>query len=76
MKNLIDFSDPCLRTFLPVLLQDHTTGKDASKINDAQAYSRPLMHKVTRLKYMTLTQSLIPTTVVLRGLQVAAFVKT
>ena len=24
---LIDFSDPCLRTFLPVLLQDHTTGK-------------------------------------------------
>lgn len=34
------------------------------------------MHKVTRLKYMTLTQSLIPTTVVLRGLQVAAFAKT
>lgn len=25
---LIDFSDPCLRTFLPVLLQDHTTGKN------------------------------------------------
>ena len=28
MENLIDFSDPCLRTFLPVLLQDHTTGKN------------------------------------------------
>lgn len=27
-RNLIDFSDPCLRTFLPVLLQDHTTGKN------------------------------------------------
>lgn len=25
---LIDFSDLCLRTFLPVLLQDHTTGKN------------------------------------------------
>ena len=25
---LIDFSDPCLRAFLPVLLQDHTTGKN------------------------------------------------
>lgn len=25
---LIDFSDTCLRTFLPVLLQDHTTGKN------------------------------------------------
>lgn len=25
---LIDFSDPCLRTFLPILLQDHTTGKN------------------------------------------------
>ena len=25
---LIDFSDPCLRTFLPALLQDHTTGKN------------------------------------------------
>ena len=25
---LIDFSDHCLRTFLPVLLQDHTTGKN------------------------------------------------
>lgn len=25
---LIDFSDPYLRTFLPVLLQDHTTGKN------------------------------------------------
>lgn len=25
---LIDFSDPCLRTFLPVLLQDHTTCKN------------------------------------------------
>lgn len=25
---LIDFSDPCLRTFIPVLLQDHTTGKN------------------------------------------------
>jgi len=25
---LIDFSDPCLRQFLPVLLQDHTTGKN------------------------------------------------
>ena len=25
---LIDFSDPCLRSFLPVLLQDHTTGKN------------------------------------------------
>lgn len=25
---LIDFFDPCLRTFLPVLLQDHTTGKN------------------------------------------------
>ena len=25
---LIDFSDPCLRTFLPVLLQDRTTGKN------------------------------------------------
>lgn len=25
---LIDFSDPCLRTFLPVLLQDHTTGRN------------------------------------------------
>lgn len=28
MGKLIDFSDPCLRTFLPVLLQDHTTGKN------------------------------------------------
>ena len=28
MGTLIDFSDPCLRTFLPVLLQDHTTGKN------------------------------------------------
>ena len=28
MTPLIDFSDPCLRTFLPVLLQDHTTGKN------------------------------------------------
>ena len=28
MEKLIDFSDPCLRTFLPVLLQDHTTGKN------------------------------------------------
>jgi type II restriction enzyme len=28
MTLLIDFSDPCLRTFLPVLLQDHTTGKN------------------------------------------------
>ena len=28
METLIDFSDPCLRTFLPVLLQDHTTGKN------------------------------------------------
>lgn len=27
-RTLIDFSDPCLRTFLPVLLQDHTTGKN------------------------------------------------
>nr|DAP09785.1 MAG TPA: hypothetical protein [Caudoviricetes sp.] len=27
-RPLIDFSDPCLRTFLPVLLQDHTTGKN------------------------------------------------
>lgn len=27
MGKLIDFSDPCLLTFLPVLLQDHTTGK-------------------------------------------------
>lgn len=27
-RKLIDFSDPCLRTFLPVLLQDHTTGKN------------------------------------------------
>lgn len=26
--SLIDFSDHCLRTFLPVLLQDHTTGKN------------------------------------------------
>ena len=25
---LIDFSDPCLCTFLPVILQDHTTGKN------------------------------------------------
>ena len=25
---LIDFSDPCLRSFLPVLLQDHTTDKN------------------------------------------------
>lgn len=25
---LIDFSDPCLRMFLPVLLQDHATGKN------------------------------------------------
>lgn len=25
---LIDFSDPCLRTFIPALLQDHTTGKN------------------------------------------------
>lgn len=25
---LIDFSDPCLRQFLPILLQDHTTGKN------------------------------------------------
>ena len=25
---LIDFSDPCLRMFLPVLLQDHMTGKN------------------------------------------------
>lgn len=25
---LINFSDPCLRTFLPVLLQDRTTGKN------------------------------------------------
>lgn len=25
---LIDFSDPCLRTFLPVFLKDHTTGKN------------------------------------------------
>ena len=28
MTQLIDFSDPSLRTFLPVLLQDHTTGKN------------------------------------------------
>ena len=28
MGTLIDFSDPCLRSFLPVLLQDHTTGKN------------------------------------------------
>lgn len=28
VTSLIDFSDPCLRTFLPVLLQDHTTGKN------------------------------------------------
>lgn len=28
MTQLIDFSDTCLRTFLPVLLQDHTTGKN------------------------------------------------
>lgn len=28
MGTLIDFSDPCLHTFLPVLLQDHTTGKN------------------------------------------------
>lgn len=28
MGTLIDFSDHCLRTFLPVLLQDHTTGKN------------------------------------------------
>ena len=28
METLIDFSDPCLRKFLPVLLQDHTTGKN------------------------------------------------
>ena len=28
MGTLIDFSDSCLRTFLPVLLQDHTTGKN------------------------------------------------
>lgn len=28
MEKLIDFSDPCLRAFLPVLLQDHTTGKN------------------------------------------------
>lgn len=28
METLIDFSDSCLRTFLPVLLQDHTTGKN------------------------------------------------
>lgn len=28
MGKLIDFSDHCLRTFLPVLLQDHTTGKN------------------------------------------------
>lgn len=28
METLIDFSDPCLRSFLPVLLQDHTTGKN------------------------------------------------
>lgn len=28
MATLINFSDPCLRTFLPVLLQDHTTGKN------------------------------------------------
>ena len=28
MEKLIDFSDHCLRTFLPVLLQDHTTGKN------------------------------------------------
>ena len=27
-RKLIDFSDPCLSTFLPVLLQDHTTGKN------------------------------------------------
>lgn len=27
-RKLIDFSDPCLRTFLPALLQDHTTGKN------------------------------------------------
>ncbi len=27
-RPLIDFSDPFLRTFLPVLLQDHTTGKN------------------------------------------------
>lgn len=28
MGKLIDFSDPCLRTFLPVLLRDRTTGKN------------------------------------------------
>lgn len=28
MDTLIDFSDPCLRQFLPVLLQDHTTDKN------------------------------------------------
>lgn len=28
LNPLIDFCDPCLRTFLPVLLQDHTTGKN------------------------------------------------
>ena len=28
VTTLIDFSDPCLHTFLPVLLQDHTTGKN------------------------------------------------
>lgn len=28
MGTLIDFSDQCLRMFLPVLLQDHTTGKN------------------------------------------------
>lgn len=28
MGTLINFSDHCLRTFLPVLLQDHTTGKN------------------------------------------------
>ena len=28
MGTLIDFSEPLLRTFLPVLLQDHTTGKN------------------------------------------------
>ena len=28
MTTLIDFSDPYLRTFLPVLLQDHTTGRN------------------------------------------------
>lgn len=28
MDTLIDFSDRSLRTFLPVLLQDHTTGEN------------------------------------------------